>query len=134
MKDNVNAGYWPGSPTRTCTLYTESYMLHWYHTKHQIPSTAAMKYMEVTGKMSTEYGRVCFKYFPFILFLFNLLDSSLTIQNPTINPIMFRTASSHFSYLHHKIDIEIRLQNKMKCPACVLPCMYTHFDVIFKLY
>ncbi|KAK4021895.1 hypothetical protein OUZ56_007384 [Daphnia magna] len=111
VRNYVESGYWPGSPTRTCTLFTQTYMTHWFHTKHQIPSTAAMKYMEVSGKMSSEGGR-----------------------NPVINPIMFRTASSQFSYINHMIDVDIKQDEKMRCKACVLPCMYSHFDVIFKLY
>ncbi|XP_045027137.1 uncharacterized protein LOC116919408 [Daphnia magna] len=115
VRNYVESGYWPGSPTRTCTLFTQTYMTHWFHTKHQIPSTAAMKYMEVSGKMSSEGGRV-------------------SIQNPVIYPIMFRTASSQFSYINHMIDVDIKQDEKMRCKACVLPCMYSHFDVIFKLY
>ncbi|KAK4028307.1 hypothetical protein OUZ56_017587 [Daphnia magna] len=46
VRNYVESGYWPGSPTRTCTLFTQTYMTHWFQTKHQIPSTAAMKYME----------------------------------------------------------------------------------------
>ncbi|KAI9554881.1 hypothetical protein GHT06_020158 [Daphnia sinensis] len=110
VRNYVNAGYWPGSPTRTCTLFTQTYMVHWFHTKHQIPSTAAMKYIEVSGKMSSEGGR-----------------------NPVINPVMFRTASSQFSYIQHKIDVDVKLNEFMRCKACVLPCKYCHFDVIFKL-
>ncbi|KAK4030542.1 hypothetical protein OUZ56_023785 [Daphnia magna] len=52
LRNYVNAGYWPGSPKRTCTLFSQSYMVHWFHTKHQIPSTAA-----TPGKMSSEGGR-----------------------------------------------------------------------------
>ncbi|KZS13889.1 Uncharacterized protein APZ42_020886 [Daphnia magna] len=100
VRNYVNAGYWTRSPTRTCTLFSQSYMVHWFHTKHQISLTAATKYKE----------------------------------NPFINQIMFRTASSQYSYIQHKIDVDVKLNEFMRCKACVLPCKYCHFDVIFKLY
>ncbi|KAK4028309.1 hypothetical protein OUZ56_017589 [Daphnia magna] len=55
-------------------------------------------------------------------------------RNMVINSIMFRTASSQFSYINHMIDLDIKQDEKMRCKACVSPCMYSHFDVIFKLY
>ena len=47
---------------------------------------------------------------------------------------MFRTAATQFSYIQHKIDVEVKQEEKMRCEACVFPCMYCHFDVIVKLY
>ncbi|KAK4009310.1 hypothetical protein OUZ56_018427 [Daphnia magna] len=58
MPDYVISGLWPGSPTRSCTLFTKSVLVKWFHLKHKTPSTAAMKYLEVLEKMATESGRV----------------------------------------------------------------------------
>ncbi|KZS00120.1 Uncharacterized protein APZ42_003716 [Daphnia magna] len=62
-------------------------MVHWFHTKHQIPSTAA-----TPGKMSSEGGR-----------------------NPVINPIMFRTHSKKFyPHLTPLTSVEMEVPTK-KC-------------------
>lgn len=58
MRDYVLTGLWPGSPTRSCTLFSKSVLIKWFHLKHKTPSTAAMKYIEVLKKMSLESGRV----------------------------------------------------------------------------
>jgi hypothetical protein len=58
MRDYVLTGLWPGSPTRSCTLFSKSVLIKWFHLKHKTPSTAPMKYIEVLKKMSLESGRV----------------------------------------------------------------------------
>ena len=57
MREYVLSGLWPGAPTRSCTLFTKSVLMQWFHLKHKTPSTF-MKYIEVLEKMSTESGRV----------------------------------------------------------------------------
>ncbi|KAI9560521.1 hypothetical protein GHT06_011456 [Daphnia sinensis] len=50
MSDYVISGLWPGSPTRSCTLFSKSLLVQWFHLKHKTPSTAATKYVEVLEK------------------------------------------------------------------------------------
>ncbi|EFX74981.1 hypothetical protein DAPPUDRAFT_108355 [Daphnia pulex] len=115
MRDYVLTGLWPGSPTRSCTLFSKSVLIKWFHLKHKTPSIAAMKYIEVLEKMSTESGRV-------------------SIQNGTINPLMFKMANNYFSYVHHKNEVDVKKRERMKCKCCVGPCLYSHFDVVMNLY
>ncbi|KAK4037158.1 hypothetical protein OUZ56_029200 [Daphnia magna] len=52
----------------------------------------------------------------------------------TIIPVMFKMASTSFSYARHRIEVDIKKREKMKCKCCVGPCLYSHFDVVMKLY
>ena len=58
FSDYVFSVLWPGSPNRSCILFSKSVLMQWFHLKHKSPSIAAMKYIEMLEKMSMEYGRV----------------------------------------------------------------------------
>ncbi|XP_044163520.1 uncharacterized protein LOC114951222 isoform X3 [Acropora millepora] len=110
IRDVVQTGYWPGSPSETSYVFDQQLFRLWDSLQKRMPGTSESSFIRALEDVSAMSGR-----------------------SATINPTTFSRSFKEWKFCQHEIQ-QLEGMNWMKCPICSVSQHSCHVDGNMKLY
>ncbi|XP_067055175.1 uncharacterized protein [Acropora muricata] len=110
IRDVVQTGYWPGSPSETSYVFDQQLFRLWDSLQKRMPGTSESSFIRALEDVSAMSGR-----------------------SATINHTTFSRSFKEWKFCQHEIQ-QLEGMNWMKCPICSVSQHSCHVDGNMKLY